>query len=613
MNGSEASQRVGARRRLSSVSGPRRFVSVASALWAITSAACHTSPATSTSPADLAPAPTVDAAPVLVRAPPAAVPRYGRLELTWRVASRPDPARAYSPLEADFVAPSGRVWRVAGFDSAGLRRVRFAPAELGAYRFEVRDPAAAGAVLLRGGFESTPSAERGMVRIDPGQPHRLKLDSGEPFFVLGENRINIYDPSWNYGQKGIAEYVRYMAENAMTTLRVFIFADARTQDGSGVEARGCLEPELGRYDESVARRFDEIFEAAEANGIYVVLTVFSIGFTPNDSWKGWDGNPYNVRNGGFAREPSEVFTRADLRNVERRKLEYVLARWGYSSHLLAIDLLNEPEWDGPVPESTWIPWAHEMASAVHRADPYGHLVTIGSVGLQSNVDIDERPLYASGSDDLIEWHLYGEKTYDPHAHALEMARKVRETYGYGKPVFCGEFGYGGEDPAFYDHTHTGIWAATFAGGGALAHSAPPFNIDSDEPMTPERGRHFRVLGAFLRSLDWARRLEPDPTITADGAGDARVFALGSPEYKAFWLLAPAAGYGAPVVGARLSVPGLPAGRYEVTFVDDVSGDVVGRVDGQVGRDPLVVGVPTFARHVAGVIAPPGAYGSRLGR
>jgi hypothetical protein len=240
---------------------------------------------------------------------------------------------------------------------------------------------------------------------------------------------------------------------------------------------------------------------------------------------------------------------------------------------------------------------------VREADPYGHLVTVGSVGLQSNIDGDEKPLYAGATNDLLQWHLYGEKTYHPHAHALEMARKVRETYGYGKPVFCGEFGYGGEDPRFFDHTHTGIWAATFAGGGALAHSAPPFNLDSDGPMTPERGHHFRVLRDVLASLDWSRRLEPDESVVAVRPVGAHVFALGESAYKALWVLAPRSNYGATVAGTRLSVARLTPGRYRVTWRNDVSGEIVATSALVAAAQSTKVDVPAFARHIFGVIEP----------
>ncbi len=528
---------------------------------------------------------------------PSGVARFDRLELAWPSV---DPSRAD---EAMVVAPSGAVAVVPAFLAEGQRRVRFAPREIGRYRYVIREASMPRRALYSGSFESFPSANPGPVHVDPAQPHRLVFEDGRPFFILGENRMNIYDPSWNYEGKGIDDTVRAMAGYGMTTLRVFIGSDAAPQTPGDSRSLGCLEPRLGEYDETVAKRFDAIFDAAEAHGVYVVLTAFAIGFTPHDAWKGWEDNPYSAARGGPAREPVDFFTSNEARSLAERRLRYIVARWGYSTHLLAIDLLNEPEWDGAIPESVWIPWAGAMARSLREADSSRQLLTVGSVGLQWNVDGDERPLYASAVDDLVEWHLYGPKTYAPHDNALEMARKVRETYGYGKPVFCGEFAYGGEDPSLYDHTHDGIWAAVFAGGGALAHSAPPFNVDSDEPMTPARGRHFRVLADFLSTLDPSRPLEPDDHVRVTRPAGAAVWALGKSGYDAFWVLGPETNYGSTVAGARLSIDDVEPGRYRVSLRDDVTGAPLSRFDAVARGATLAFDLPPFVRHLAGTLEP----------
>jgi hypothetical protein len=524
----------------------------------------------------------------------AAVARYAKIEI--RV---PGAGDANAEPFVDFTSPSGRTARVFGYASGASWTFRFSPAELGEVRYEARLATGAPATA-RGTFRVQPGADPGPVRLDPSNPHRLRFDDGSPFFLLGENRINVYDPSWNYGHRKAADYVAAMAASGMTTLRLFIIAGCRFKGPHAPVRLGCLEPKLGLYDESVARELDAIFEAAESHGIYVILTAFAIGFTPGDSWKNWADNPYNVVNGGSATHPSEVFTRDDLRLAAKRKLRYLLARYGYSTHLLAIDLINEPEWDGQIPERLWIPWALDLARDWKARDPAGHLVTAGSIGLASNVDGDERALYASPELDLVQWHLYG--VHDPHAHADEMARRVRETWGFGKPIFCGEFAYGGEDPALYDHTHTGIWTAIFTGAGALAHSAPPFHLDSDEPMTPARAHHFRVLADFLGSLARAQSVDPDETAAATPAGTT-VLALGRGDDRALWLLGPAAGYGVPVSGATVTLRDVPPGAHRIEWRDDVTGALVATASSAAGSDGvLVLAAPPFSRHLAGKVS-----------
>ncbi len=73
--------------------------------------------------------------------------------------------------------------------------------------------------------------------------------------------------------------------------------------------------------------------------------------------------------------------------------------------------------------------------------------------------------------------------------------------------------------------------------------------------------------------------------------------------SAFWVLGPAATYGQVVRGARVSLPGLASGRYQVTWRDDVTGAVVARVVPGPADGTLTLDVPPFVRHLAAILAP----------
>ena len=526
------------------------------------------------------------------------VPRYQQIELAISVdhpVANPDA----EPIEASFVAPSGKTLAVEGFAKANGFAVRFAPSELGAYHYEIRDR---GELLRSGVLESLPSDDPGFLHRSQADPHALAFDDGARFQMLGENRINIYDPTWNYQGMKMPEYIAYMAAHGMNTLRVFIFSDCRVSAVLKPGRLGCLEPRVGHFDPKIAAQFDEIFDAAEKHGVYVILTAFAIGFTPGDVWKGWEGNPYAAVNGGPAKSNLDFFNDAQARNDEAHRLRYLLARWGGSSHLLAIDILNEPEWNGPIPEPVWIPWVEDMAKRWRSADPYRHLVTAGSVGFQYNFGGEnESSWYASPQNDIVQWHLYGKETYEVHALAETMTRRVEETWGYDKPVLVGEFAYGGEDKQTYDHTHVGIWSSTFAGAGVLAHSAPPFSIDSDEPMTPERAAHFATLAGFLKRLDLRAPLEPHHNKGTQSTPG--VWWLSRGDYAAVWLLAPTQGYGAPYASPPLAAPSLERGLYQVTWYNDVTGAVVRTDELRVDAAAPSLVPPKFVRHLAGIVAP----------
>jgi hypothetical protein len=463
--------------------------------------------------------------------------------------------------------------------------------------------------VAHGSFSAVVDQEaRGPVRVDPASPQRFIRDDGSAFFVLGENRINVYDPTWNYRNMGTDAYIAAMARHGMTTLRIFTFADAESEQVPGGAQPGALEPAIGRFDPHVAQQLDEVMNAAERHDVQVIFTVYAIGFTGGaETWRSWNDNPYSTTRGGPVKEPIEFFTSPAVRSHHLRKVQYVLDRWGYSTHLLAIDLLNEPEWDGEIPETVWVPWAQWLAKETRARDPYGHLVTAGPVGLKWNIEGDERPWYATPDNAMVQWHLYGKEFYEPHALAAEMTRKVEETWSFGKPVFCGEFAYGGEDKTTYDHTHAGIWSAIMSGGGALAHTAPPFEIDSDEPMTDERGHHFRVLADFLHTFDRAPALSPasDVGVSLEGA---RAWSLRSADgrHRALWLLAGLERYEAAHDDVKLTIP-LPAGKYGVQWWNDVTGEHGQPVTLDVTEGaPTKLAVPGFTRHVAAAITPPPA-------
>jgi hypothetical protein len=492
------------------------------------------------------------------------------------------------PVEARFTEPSGDVVTRSGFASRGRFVVRYTPREVGSHSFVIT---AGPRTIARGTIAARPSTSRGFVHRDPQDAHRLVADDGSQFYILGENRINVYDPAWNQHYVGTAAYIERMARAGMTTIRVFLFSDCESEMVDGGYQIGCLEPAIGRFDEKTAEAVDELFAAAEKWGIAVVLVAYAIGFTPPpETWRSWVDNPYSRERGGPAGAPTEFFADPRYRADATKKLRYIADRWASSPALLAIDLLNEPEWDGPIPERTWIPWAEAMSAAWRSLDPYRHLVTAGSVGLQWNFGGDERPWYASGANDLVQWHLYGKQFYDPYALALEMARKVDETWGFGKPVFCGEFAYGGEAKPLYDHTHNGIWSLLFSGAGALAHSAPPFEIDSDEPMTPARAEHFRVLAKVIDSFDRKLPLVPahDVQVTR-GRAWSLVQSNGA---RAIWILGPRDGYGALVTGTRVTFPR----GGTLTWLDDVTGEVLATSAG--GE------VPSYKRHVVAIMPPP---------
>jgi hypothetical protein len=502
-------------------------------------------------------------------------------------------------------------------EQSGPRRWRLVLAGPGAERL-----LAEGRLLVA---EAPLGATSGAIRVDARDPHRLVLPDGRPFWPRGENRFNVYDPRWSDGLS-LEAYIARMHDRGENTLRVFVFNDCENEERADRLQLGCIEPRLGLFDDAQAHLFDRILDAGERHDVYIILTLFAVGFSEGEGeiWKSWADNPYSRARGGPAATARDFFTDATARAAAARRVRYAAARWGAYDHLLAIDLLNEPEWDGQIPEALWIPWVEEMSGVWRAADGGRHLVTAGPVGLHWNVAlgareatagptadaadapdaVDERRLWGSGAVDVVEWHLYGKETYAVHALAHEMTRKVRETWRFDRPLLVGEFAYGGEPKPAYDHTHVGLFSAFFSGAGALAHSAPQFQIDSDEPMTDERARHMRALAAVTARIGDTPCSPNRPRVAAPTGISA--WSLDGPRLHAIWLLAPESGYGEPVpAGARVTLAAEVApGRWRLEWRDEDRPELpllAPPVEIAADGGPLTLTAPSFVRHAVGFL------------
>src|SRR5207302_1501019 len=133
--------------------------------------------------------------------------------------------------------------------------------------------------------------------------------------------------------------------------------------------------------QSVKRRWDEIVAAAEQSGIYLQIVLQHHGQYSSRVDSNWDINPWNAKNGGFLATPEEFFTNPRARALTRAKYRYILARWGYSPHILAWELFNEVQWTDAIRNQhadTVAAWHREMAAFLRQQDPNRHLITTSS-------------------------------------------------------------------------------------------------------------------------------------------------------------------------------------------------------------------------------------------
>ena len=404
---------------------------------------------------------------------------YPRLETTF---SLPDLKSApfdfeQTDVRVQFRSGNTIVAVPAFFDGGTTWRARFTPTQSGRYEL--------GNISLNNRVLDVKAALRnwnvagekgaGFVRLDARDKTRFAYDSGAPYFPLGHNQ------AWrNNDLPDIPQLFDKMGASGENWSRVWMNSwDDKNLDWPKNGAFGTLNL-------NVARRWDAIVNAAEKNKIAFQMVFQHHGQYSKQVNPNWDDNPYNVKNGGFLKEPQEFFTNAQAKALTRRKLRYAVARWGYSPSILAWELFNEVQFTDAARGNEWesvAQWHREMAAFLRAQDVFHHLVTTSST--------DAFPASASPVMDFEQQHVYSGDL------VTSLANLPRAT---DKPTFVGEFGPADlQDPRGV-FLHAGLWAGLMSG-----QSGAPQYWFWDLTEKHDFYQHFRAASAFLRASDLARK------------------------------------------------------------------------------------------------------------
>ena len=485
-------------------------------------------------------------------------------------------------LRCVFTGPGGRVDTVDGFfmtdcridtvtgkvlaagrgDAGGHFAVRFAPTVAGRWTYRLFCDRESGRVWGPGGhFECKEGGDRGFVRTK-GSPY-VGFEDGSSFVPVGENL--------GWAQKNAyLDYKRWvgrLAQHGGDFIRVWMPAW-----GLGLEWRkgwGGYQG-LGRYQQSNAAVLDWLFEYCREKGVYMLLSLDHHGQVSTKVNPNWSENPYNLANGGPCEHTWDFFTDAKARGLIRNRFRYIVARWGYSDHLMAWELFNEVDWTdefrtrhGDVAQ-----WHAEMAAWLRGLDVNRHLITTSFGDARWDSLVWRLP-----SMDFTQTHYYISTSLDN----VLGAGTAKYLAAYRKPTLNGEFGLAVDDRglAAVDSTgvyvHNALWATLLSGGMGAGLSWWWDNyIDARNLYGC-----FDGVARFAAKVDF-RGFMP-ARVSVDGAGvGARAYALrsGDSSRVAGWVLNPRYREpGAAVDGAVISMAGMADGKYAVRWWDCQKGVV----------------------------------------
>jgi len=429
------------------------------------------------------------------------VPLYGLLEMDLNISDsfknpfNPDEVN----ITAIITAPSGKIIQVPAFyyrdysrelngESETLTptggpywKVRFSPKEVGSHTVYI--------ALNSGGV--TVTSENTTFNVHPSdEPGFVGLsESDRRYFQFSDNRSSFFigqDVCW-FGSRGTYDYDDWFSSMNLNGEKI-------TRIWMAPWAFGIEWKQLGYYDLVEAWRLDYVLEKAEEKGIYVILCLMNHGQLQSGSDGEWNDNPYNSAKGGPLSKPEDFWGSKEAMDLFKRRLRYIVARWGYRTHIIAWELWNEVENTDNYNFDAVAGWHDEMAKYLKGIDPYEHLVTTSS-----------DPHFGSlGSLSFVTIHRYGPDSFRDIAG--EVPGIIKGLWAeYGKPVLITEFGadwrWSGDPYTYKDkegvEIHEGIWSSILSGSPSSAmlwwwdSYIHPYDLYY----------HFKALSEYLKGID----------------------------------------------------------------------------------------------------------------
>jgi len=531
--------------------------------------------------------------------PERGVERYGKFEVgvqfegTYGNLFDPDDAL----VEGVFTSPEGESQTVRAFfagyaDSERFGRawpiflLRFAPTKIGRWTFLVRVRNPEGETNSRKRwFYVTDSDSPGFLQISRRDPRYFEFHNGDFYYPIGQNI------AWT---QDYPSYLKKQKETGQNWVRIWL-CPWNLQ----------LEKKPGRYDLEDAERLDGIIELAERSGIHVQLVLNYHGMVTGENWA---KNPYNYKNDGPCYMPAQFFTNERARELFKRRLDYVLARWGYSTTVFAWELFNEADIAEYSTFSDVVKWHSEMSDYLEKKDPNNHLVTTSLHKDWARSEIWDLP-----NIDFLQAHVY----------EVDIAKKVLDLYfetrKFKKPFFVGEYGRGAapgeaqKDPEGCD-LRAALWGTFMV---PVAGSTMPWWWDSY--IRPhELERLFAPLAEFAKGTD--RRAQNyrliETAILRDDGKEIAVRGLLNSFSCYLWLHRPkdrAAGEDEVLVprAQQVAFAGMLGGKYQVTILETSTGRVLRRSAVTCAHGKLVLELPESKHELAVKIEYQGATTPRF--
>ncbi len=230
-----------------------------------------------------------------------------------------------------------------------------------------------------------------------------------------------------------------------------------------LDSMGMGYTKTGEVDQGWAAQWDQVFDKAQADGIYI-LPVFSGWFDWNagSGYSVWKSNPLNQANGGPVKTPGELFQKGSVtQSMWMQWMQNLVKRWQGRKNILGWEIFSEVNLASGVTEPSGVDFVNSAAGLIRAADPTRPVTaSLADTGTWPN-------FYKNTSIDFINTHPYPSLA-QLDRNIISVVRNYLTTYK--RPVLIGESGLNAATPDSADgkitiaeNARLGIQHAIWAG------------------------------------------------------------------------------------------------------------------------------------------------------
>jgi len=366
----------------------------------------------------------------------------------------------------------------------------------------------------------------------------------------------------------------------------------------------------GNYNQLDSFMLDRVVEAAQDNGIYLQLCLFTKNFYVP-----------------LLKSANRIDYDTAIKNAEQL-LRYVIARWGYSANIAVFEYLNETS-----PNLAIDRFCTEVGDYLEQTDSYRHLRASSpsfpgpNYWRQPKLDTADlhwylRPGWGKVKEMPIweqkRWYINDDWAYiwkDEVAAVLDRAKFLRGQ-APGKPALLSEFGlatddwkkspYMEQDEEFL-HFHNMLWASALSG-----LSGTTLFWWSDELDRKDAYHHYQPLAAFLADIPFTTAKLHD-ILAAASSPNCHLIGLQGKNSAYLWISNSQATWWKMLVektvpgeikGAFVDIRGMEPGAYQIQWYDTYSAKIIKQEQIQSSESLVHLIIPDFSRDIACKIRKP---------